>query len=128
MGFFPRLAAPGPPPQARWHAPPPTRRAASLDDQTLSQTACNCGALLSSPLQYLGEKAVFAHGRYNAMLTAAEFVSLDLLHRYWGDRYAAGGACGCVADAGGQWGRQAGHCTTGLSKHACKDAACDGSI
>ena len=51
------------------------------------------------PLQYLGERAVFARGRYNAMLTAAELVSLDLLHRYWGDRYAAGEACGVLLQA-----------------------------
>ena len=44
-------------------------------------------------LQYLGEKAVFSRQyqhQYNLLLTAAEFVSLDLLRSYWSERYAAG--------------------------------------
>ncbi|PRW33720.1 Solute carrier family 35 member G1 [Chlorella sorokiniana] len=40
-----------------------------------------------SPPQYHGEQVAFARGRYNAMLTATEFVGLDVLKRYWTERY-----------------------------------------
>ena len=40
--------------------------------------------------QYLGEQVVFARGRYNALLTAAEFVGLDVLKHYWTERYGWG--------------------------------------
>ena len=33
---------------------------------------------------------MFSRGRYNALLTAAEFVSLDVLKRYWTERYGWG--------------------------------------
>jgi len=48
-----------------------------------------------SSLQYLGEREVFARGRYNALLTAAEFVGLDVLKRYWTERYGWGAPCSC---------------------------------
>lgn len=42
---------------------------------------------------------MFRTGRYNVMLTAAEFVSLDLLRLYWSKQYAEGewvGGSACV--------------------------------
>lgn len=40
--------------------------------------------------QYLGEQVAFARSSYNAMLTAAEFVGLGVLKRYWTERYGWG--------------------------------------
>ncbi|KAI7840926.1 hypothetical protein COHA_005357 [Chlorella ohadii] len=48
---------------------------------------CNRCKRASHAHQYLGEREVFSRGRYNALLTAAEFVSLDVLKRYWTERY-----------------------------------------
>lgn len=39
--------------------------------------------------QYLGESVVFEQGTYNAMITAGEFLSVDLFDEYWSEEMAS---------------------------------------
>lgn len=47
-------------------------------------------AVVGPPSDYLHERIVFQRGQYNVMLTAGEFVSRQLLERYWSKQYNEG--------------------------------------
>ena len=92
VGFFPRLLETWTPLQVRameWVTAAPHSEHMHV---RLHAPHITCFPSVWHPprSQYLGEQVAFALGRYNAMLTAAEFVSLDVLKRYWTERYGWG--------------------------------------
>eukprot|EP00887_Chlorella_sp_A99_P000045 scaffold16.g45.t1 len=81
VGYFPRLLLPG------------GSESSAAGGGGGDALANGAGATGGQPLQYLGEREVFARGAYNAILTGAAFLDAPLAAElYWGEGNAEGRA------------------------------------